>query len=743
MSKQRASSRSQGLAPNPAGPTASPATSPTASSADVGSNSAIQDAIAQGDAAIAAHGLEGPAMAVPYLSELSAAFGQSFGAVTAHGGAPAAEATQALGAQAYVVGKEIVFGTGSPSKQLVAHELVHTLQQSAGFGGQRMGGAFEAEADAAAAMALAGQKPQVKLHSAPGIMMWGGAEHYLMGNMAGMKAKKLAKPPRADKPTQGKDWSQNTGGTLAVTDRALGGAAPKPFQGTPFEGSPLAAVADANKASTSADGSNPVVPSDPNAQKEFFSFYKGKGDLKFADATVSSDNALYFGAGNWSFGAATRRGGDYDSSTSDMGGSKLGGDTNSGSQKDALTGDTEEDFYAMVDIGATNANHFYPGNGGEWGAHHKKALALAQKAFSAPLLARASLRNLALAEEGMASHFLMDSFASGHHIPRYLDRVESDGDIEEGYGLGFAIEGKDRTKPWHDIFCTYALPTSQGTFHGDNYMTGGEAAYISNVAALSLTEILDAANGHSTSFGVRPAVPNYGGIKANPETGLLWDIMERNYAAAAKRAKAHPEYKTNETETATGTDVDSSETIDAISQNTVRQPGDRIEPGGNSSDGQKLIGAMDATVHVLTAHWGRNANLSTDGGRTGLNDDLRTKSVKSGGLTDNGDGGVEFDDMVQMKDTGEETTTGNSSIRLPMLQIVKDLAKHIFDSDAATAVEKVTVFNVITVVNAARSENSSLFGDNDYEVADYIVKRFRDQRGQLAKIYLKSAPKKS
>lgn len=65
-------------------------------------------------------------------------FGVDFGAVRIHTGAAAAASALALGANAYTVGRDIVFGVGrwAPSTQagrrLLAHELAHVVQQSRG-----------------------------------------------------------------------------------------------------------------------------------------------------------------------------------------------------------------------------------------------------------------------------------------------------------------------------------------------------------------------------------------------------------------------------------------------------------------------------------------------------------------------------------------------------------------------------------------------------------------------------------
>ena len=65
-------------------------------------------------------------------------FGYDFSQVHVHSGAKAAESAQAVGALAYTVGNDVVFGQGHyvagavASNQLLAHELVHVVQQSSG-----------------------------------------------------------------------------------------------------------------------------------------------------------------------------------------------------------------------------------------------------------------------------------------------------------------------------------------------------------------------------------------------------------------------------------------------------------------------------------------------------------------------------------------------------------------------------------------------------------------------------------
>ena len=72
-------------------------------------------------------------------------FGADFSQVRVHTGAGAAKLAQAVNARAFTVGQHVVFGAGEykpetqPGEWLLAHELVHTIQQGrrdvAGFGG--------------------------------------------------------------------------------------------------------------------------------------------------------------------------------------------------------------------------------------------------------------------------------------------------------------------------------------------------------------------------------------------------------------------------------------------------------------------------------------------------------------------------------------------------------------------------------------------------------------------------------
>ena len=67
--------------------------------------------------------------------EMEPRFGRSFAGVTVHTDSRAAESAESIGAQAYTVGMQLVFGAaryqpGSQGgKRLLAHELAHVVQQ--------------------------------------------------------------------------------------------------------------------------------------------------------------------------------------------------------------------------------------------------------------------------------------------------------------------------------------------------------------------------------------------------------------------------------------------------------------------------------------------------------------------------------------------------------------------------------------------------------------------------------------
>jgi hypothetical protein len=96
------------------------------------------------------------------------AFDADLSAVRVHAGPRAEAASRSLGARAYAAGQDIVLGQ-APSKELVAHEVAHTVQQRRGgaagrpgavsrkASGKASGDAIEAAADSAARDVAAGR----------------------------------------------------------------------------------------------------------------------------------------------------------------------------------------------------------------------------------------------------------------------------------------------------------------------------------------------------------------------------------------------------------------------------------------------------------------------------------------------------------------------------------------------------------------------------------------------------------
>ncbi len=103
-------------------------------------------------------------------SQMESSLGHDFGDVRVHTDHAASESAKAVGAQAYTVGNEIVFGSGkydpasTAGQKTIAHELTHVVQQKAGpvDGTPAAGGIkvsdpadrFEQEAESTAELAL-------------------------------------------------------------------------------------------------------------------------------------------------------------------------------------------------------------------------------------------------------------------------------------------------------------------------------------------------------------------------------------------------------------------------------------------------------------------------------------------------------------------------------------------------------------------------------------------------------------
>lgn len=109
-----------------------------------------------------AHATSGTAQDVPYRAEMEGAFQADFRDVKAYlGGSAAKSGLGDLQARGAARGNQIAFNTATPSKELVAHELTHVVQQGDGVHASSEvsspSDAAEVEADAVASRVAAGK----------------------------------------------------------------------------------------------------------------------------------------------------------------------------------------------------------------------------------------------------------------------------------------------------------------------------------------------------------------------------------------------------------------------------------------------------------------------------------------------------------------------------------------------------------------------------------------------------------
>ena len=130
---------------------------------------AVWPLVVDDDRAIAARGVTGSGAPLPYLDELKHSFGahgDALDAVRVHTGGSAAAAAGAIGAEAYATGTDIAFAS-APSRELVAHEAAHVVQQRAGVslkgGVGEAGDAYERNADEVGAAFAAGRSAEALL----------------------------------------------------------------------------------------------------------------------------------------------------------------------------------------------------------------------------------------------------------------------------------------------------------------------------------------------------------------------------------------------------------------------------------------------------------------------------------------------------------------------------------------------------------------------------------------------------
>jgi hypothetical protein len=122
--------------------------------------------------------------AIPFRSEMERSFGQDFSGVSSFTGK--SSQMESLSAEAATQGESIAFGTSSPSKSLVAHELTHVVQnRNAGVSGNvaasstisRPSDGAEREADRVASDVAAGKSVEVSGAPSAGIHLKGKAKY--------------------------------------------------------------------------------------------------------------------------------------------------------------------------------------------------------------------------------------------------------------------------------------------------------------------------------------------------------------------------------------------------------------------------------------------------------------------------------------------------------------------------------------------------------------------------------------
>ena len=110
---------------------------------------------------VATKGVEGAGSPLPHLAQIQRSFGDhDVSGVSAHVGGAAADASEALGAQAYATGNDLAFES-APDLHTSAHEAAHVIQQRGGVqlkgGIGQAGDVYEQNADAVADAVVGGR----------------------------------------------------------------------------------------------------------------------------------------------------------------------------------------------------------------------------------------------------------------------------------------------------------------------------------------------------------------------------------------------------------------------------------------------------------------------------------------------------------------------------------------------------------------------------------------------------------
>lgn len=465
--------------PASAGPEQAPMSEGLGLDAELMGNQAMLEQLRSGaldgdDKGIAQVGFSGRAGRLPYAGFMEQAFGQSFGGVRVFMDTAAQAAAQALGAEAYTMGEQLAFGSPSPAKEVVAHELAHVVQQRLPGSG---GADPEADADAAAQAALSGAPVQIMARiSAGALMFWNSHEHRAFGNLGAIRAN------GGDFHLE-ESWDyskEDTDGVLARLDE----------QG--------------RQAQTLRT----------NDSTEFI-YAPGPDGRPVPAGSYRQENEI-------SLGAANEFAGDYTRNVDELANEK-----SSAPKSETMF---TPDWFNMVSIAETNIAHFFPLNQNEYKAHHDRALSLARQAHAQQ---DDDLAREALLTEGFAGHFLQDCFAAGHMVPRMLDVISVSGQTQEDLGLHRSKLWHDTFNALPN-----GLPTTLGNFHGDDTMDSNDLNHIGTATGDSLKAVIDTLQfGSSQLANPELPSPSVSAILADAEAGPLWQAMMEDYEEDLREAE--------------------------------------------------------------------------------------------------------------------------------------------------------------------------------------------------------------
>ena len=372
-------------------------------------------------------------------------FGVDFSNVRIHSDARAAESARSVGALAYTVGDDVVFGSGqyaphsATGGKLLAHELTHVAQQGDMLPTaqpRRIGrnrDSFESEADkktGAAGLAFlsnsARKTPFERLRS-PSVQRYASGEHAKFGE-TGDALKDLAPKAWAYKVKAGEMPSQ-LARRFQITEEELRAANPNKWRNWPSNADPTKKVEGFNA------GEKILVPPTLNdAIKE---------------ALKTKELALVVNGVTLEYGQGISMGDFYETPEQMLAAppaelqklseliekEKGGGSVSTKEWQDATGG-------RYLKLAEKNESHFAPSNPvlapysgkslvnhkEEWEKIHTKALNKS----------RAGDKDQALAMNSFGDHFLTDAFAAGHLINKRDVMEKFEGNMPKTAGGGFA-----------------------------------------------------------------------------------------------------------------------------------------------------------------------------------------------------------------------------------------------------------------------------------------------------------------